>query len=297
MTESTETLILAAGDDSEDPFIVGGALPAEHPGYIGRPADTEMLREVRAGHYVYLFAPSRTGKTSLIANVAGQLQQGDYVVATLDMAQIGARGGASDAGRWYYSIAYRLLRQLRIKFDLQSWWHDRAILSNRQRLFEFYIEVILRKTSGQLVVFIDEAQCISELPFARQFLSSIRAAYNARGSDPDFQRLSFVIVGSNSPSAFAMSDEESPFTISHKVILEDFTRKEVQQFATRLSVSTEVREHVLDRLFFWTAGQPYLVQKLARFINREGVSDDVDESVDRIVQQFFLGRAGLNSEP
>ena len=297
MTDWTETLTLEPGNDYEDLFFVGGALPAKHPGYVRRPADTKLLKQLLAGHYVHLFAPARSGKTSLIASVAAELAENSCTVAVLDMAQIGARGGSADAGRWYYSIAYRLLRQLRIKFDLQSWWHDRSILSNRQRLFEFYVEVILRKTTGQLVIFIDEAECIAELPFSRQFLNSIRAAFNARGSDPEFQRLSFAIIGSNSPGSFDIDGEESPFTISHNVELEDFTRREIESFQDRLQVAPELAEPVLDRVFFWTTGQPYLVQKLARFIQREGVDEDVIDSVDYVVQRFFLGRAGLNSEP
>jgi WD40 repeat protein len=297
MTDWTETLTLEPGNDYEDLFFVGGALPARHPGYVRRPADAKLLKQLLAGHYVHLFAPARSGKTSLIASVSAELTENNCTVAVLDMAQIGARGGSADAGRWYYSIAYRLLRQLRIKFDLQSWWHDRSILSNRQRLFEFYVEVILRKTAGQLVIFIDEAECVAELPFSRQFLNSIRAAFNARGSDPEFQRLSFAIIGSSSPGSFDIDGEESPFTISHNIELDDFTRKEIDAFQDRLQVPPELAEQVLDRVYFWTAGQPYLVQKLARFLQREGVDEDVVDSVDYVVQRFFLGRAGLNSEP
>ena len=82
------------------------------------------------------------------------------MVAVIDLAQIFERDSGADAGRWYYSIAYRLLRQLRLKTDLQAWWQDKSFLSNRQRLVEFYVEVILQNISERVVVFIDEVQYI-----------------------------------------------------------------------------------------------------------------------------------------
>ena len=89
-------------------------------------------------------------------------------------------GGGNDAGRWYYSIAYRLLRQLRLKIDLQEWWQDKSILSNRQRLVELYSEVILQHIPERVVIFVDEIQCVQDRPFTTHVLASIRAAWNSR---------------------------------------------------------------------------------------------------------------------
>ena len=70
----------------------------------------------------------------------------------------------------------------------------------------------------------------------------------------------------------------------------DRTRVELDRFA-------EQAREALDRVYYWTNGQPYLTQKLARAISREAIDDDVEEHVDRIVKQQFTGRAVLRTEP
>ncbi|MEJ2276034.1 MAG: AAA-like domain-containing protein, partial [Woeseiaceae bacterium] len=161
-------------------FTVGSPLHAVRAGYIKRKADDVIFNALLSGRFARALAPDRSGKTSLIAATAARLEAIGCKIAVLDLAQIGIRDGGTDAGRWYYNVAYRLMRQLRIRFDLQSWWHDRSMLSNRQRLLEFYSEIVLQSVSERIVIFVDEITCLEELPFADQLLGSIRAAHNAR---------------------------------------------------------------------------------------------------------------------
>jgi len=278
-------------------FSVGVPLHAVRAGYIRRRADKQLYNAVVAGRYAHVVAPDRSGKTSLIAATAARLESNGSKVAILDLEQIGDRGGGSDSGRWYYSVAYRLLRQLRIRYDLQSWWQDKSILSNRQRLFEFYSEVILQHVSEPVVVFVDEIQCIEDLPNADQFLSSIRAAHNARTTDPDFTRLCFVLLGECDPVSLMQEAELSPFNVTEQIQMSDFSRENLDLFATELNLGHEDATLALDRIFYWTDGQPYLSQKLARAVARESGADNIEELVDRIATRQIAGRAALHNEP
>lgn len=297
MTDSFENSAQPDSAENSEFFSFNAPLPAGHDSYLRRAADTELLKHILAGHYVHVLAPARSGKTSLLANAAAELQMKDCIVATIDLAQIGARGGSADAGRWYYTIAYRVLRQLRIKFDLQAWWHDRAILSNRQRLFEFYVEVILRKTSKQVVIFVDEAQCVTELPFAAHFLASVRAAFDARLTDREFERLSFVLLGNGDLELFSADYAASPFVVGHAVSLEDFSRSEIEPYGKQLDLPPDQEQPALNRIYYWTSGQPYLLQKLVRLVSREQVEGNIDAGIDRIVRVHLAGRVALHNEP
>ncbi|MFQ5981832.1 MAG: AAA-like domain-containing protein, partial [Woeseiaceae bacterium] len=195
------------------------------------------------------------------------------------------------------SIAYRLLRQLRLKIDLQAWWQDKSFLSNRQRLVEFYVEVILQNVSERIVVFIDEVQCVAELPFAVQLLASIRAAHNARVTEPEFSRLSFVLIGECDPASLVKDANLSPFSVTRPIQLTDFTRADLDLFTNELNLSAADARTALHRIFYWTNGQPYLSQKLARAVAREHISGDIQAHVDRIATQQLGGRAALHSEP
>ena len=130
-------------ESASDFFAVGTPLHAVRASYIRRPADELLFEALLAGRYAHVIAPDQSGKTSLIAATSERLKNNGASVAVLDLKQLGLREAGTDAGRFYYSVAYRILRQLRIRFELQPWWQDKAILSNRQRLHEFYSEIVL----------------------------------------------------------------------------------------------------------------------------------------------------------
>jgi len=284
-------------DTTGEFFSVGVPLHAVRAGYIRRSADEQLYNAVIAGRYAHVVAPDRSGKTSLIAATAARLESQGQKIAILDLEQIGDRDGSTDSGRWYYSVAYRLLRQLRIRYDLQSWWQDKSILSNRQRLFEFYSEVLLQHIAEPIVVFVDEIQCIENLVYADDLLTSIRAAHNARMTDPDFSRLCFVLLGECDPVSLMQEAELSPFNVTQQVVLDDFSRKDLELFATELNRNHDDATAALDRIFYWTSGQPYLSQKLARAVARESGSEDIAALVDRVATRQIAGRAALHNEP
>ena len=284
-------------DTTGEFFTVGAPLHAVRSGYVRRAADDVLYETLAAGRYAHVIAPDRSGKSSLIAAAAARLESNGIKVAILALEQIGVRDAGTDAARWYYSVAYRLLRQLRIRIDLQSWWQDKSILSNCQRLVEFYSEVVLRNIHERIVVFVDEIQVIEHLPFADQLLASIRIAHDCRATDPEFSRLTFALLGECDPPSLIDEPEMSPFNITQPVALADFTRADLDLFATELNLPADKASLALDRVYYWTGGQPYLSQKLARAIARDVMDGDVIEDVDRLATQQLAGRAALHSEP
>ncbi|MDJ0749757.1 MAG: AAA-like domain-containing protein [Woeseiaceae bacterium] len=287
----------AQTDATGEFFSVGAPLHAVRAGYVRRDADDHLYETVVGGRYAHVLAPERSGKSSLVAATAARLEAHGHKVAILDLQQIGVRDGGGDPGRWYYNVAYRLLRQLRIRYDLQSWWHDKSVLSNRQRLVEFYSEIVLQFVPERIAVFVDEIQCIEDLPFAEQLLASFRAAHNARTTDPDFSRLTFILLGECDPVSLVAEPELSPFNVTQQVQLEDFSRKQIDLFATELNLAAGDAKVALDRIFHWTRGQPYLTQKLARWVSRDHSDGDLADRIDKLATTQLAGRAALHSEP
>jgi len=283
-------------DSTGEFFSVGAPLHAVRAGYVRRRADDQLFETVMAGRFAHVLAPERSGKSSLVAATAARLENRGFKIAILDLEQIGDRDG-NDPGRWYYDIVYRLMRQLRVRYDLQSWWQDKSILSNRQRLLDFYSEIILEFVAERIVVFVDGIQCIEDLPFADQLLASIRGAHNARTTDPDFSRLVFVLLGECDPVSLISEPELSPFNVTKAIVLEDFTREELDLFSTELNLDAARAARALDRIWYWTRGQPYLTQKLARAVAREDIDGDVGEFIDTFAQRQLAGRAALHNEP
>jgi len=278
-------------------FSVGTPLHAVRAGYVRRRADDLLYEAIVAGRYAHVIAPFRSGKSSLIAATAARLEANGFNVAVLDLDQIAERDAGSDPGRWYYSIAYRILRQLRIRYDLQSWWQDKSVLGNRQRLLEFYNEVVLQFVQERIAIFVDEIQCVSDHAIGEQLLASIRSAHNARATDPEFSRLTFALLGECDPVSLIDEPEMSPFNVTQSIPLDDFSRDDLNIFSAELNMAPQNAAIALDRIYYWTRGQPYLTQKLARATAREQLREDIEENIDRIVKQQLGGRAAFRDEP
>src|SRR5690606_1210034 len=105
-----------------DFFVVGGPVQPDRPCYVERSADAELARGIAEQRFCYVLAARSTGKTSLIARAIRDLRRAGQLAAVVDLSQIGVSGERGDAARWYYGIAYRVLRELRLKVDLQGWW-------------------------------------------------------------------------------------------------------------------------------------------------------------------------------
>ena len=96
------------------------------------------------------------------------------------------------------------------------------------------------------------------------------------------------------PSTYrAWSVSSAPESIRH----ESVTRIAVEAldgqpfddiFATELNLSSGDAKTALDRVFYWTSGQPYLTQKLARSISRERLTDDIAAN-GALISEFSPG--------
>lgn len=280
--------------EPRDFFVVGGPLQPDRACYVRRAADDRLPRAIAEQRFTYVLSPRATGKSSLMARTIRRLRGEGQLAAVIDLTQIGARGEGADSGRWYYSIAYRILRELRLKVDLQAWWHDRSALLNEQRLVEFFWDVVLANTTAPVTVFFDEAERAIDLPFSDELFVALRSCYMRRVSEPDYGRLNFVVLGVATPEQLCADASLSPFTDGVAIELEDFTREETHQLAAGFGQPEEVAHALLDRIHTWTCGQPYLTQKVARGVARRGGKL---AHVDKVVRDLLLMPGASQEEP
>ncbi|MBN1237564.1 MAG: AAA-like domain-containing protein [Gammaproteobacteria bacterium] len=281
-------------DQPSDFFVVGGPVQPDRACYVERAADAELIRGIAEQRFCYVLSARATGKSSLMARAIRTLRREGQLAAVVDLNQIGARGESGDAGRWYYGIAYRILRELRLKVDLQAWWQERSALPAEQRLTEFFWEVVLANTSAPVAVFIDEVERAADLPFAQELFGTIRACYARRVSEPDDARLNFVVLGVGSPGRLCPDANLSPFIDGQPIEPADFTLEQCRTLAPGFRRSDEEAAAILARIHAWTGGQPYLTQKVARGVARRGVGA---ADVDRVVREQFLAAGAAQKEP
>lgn len=283
--------------DKLDFFVVGGPVLPGRACYLPRAADAQMLRFLDMGESCTLFMPRQCGKTSLINHCAQRVRKDGRLAAIVDLTQMGTLEYRDEPSRWFYTIAYRILRDLRLKINLQQWWRDHSGLSIQERMADFFWEIVLGNTTAPIVIFFDDLETLIGLPSAREFLATIRASNDRRASEPDFQRLSFVLSGVVHPVQFKMTGEEAPFEVCYPVVLEDLSLKDLQAYAGILDTDARRAGVALARVHYWTSGQPYLTQKICRSIVRQGLGEDVETSVDAMVESLFLQANSGRTEP
>ena len=98
-------------------YVVGGPVQPRRGCYIERTADRRLLETLLDGEYCYVLSPQQTGKSSLVASSAGQLRKQGFLTAVVDLSQTVSRDRTAEAGRWYYGVAYRIVRDLRLSVD------------------------------------------------------------------------------------------------------------------------------------------------------------------------------------
>jgi tetratricopeptide (TPR) repeat protein len=278
---------------NSDFFVTNGALPPDSPAYVKRLADEELVELALAGELVYILAGPQMGKSSLMAHTARCLRSREVTTAFIYLAGVGS---GHNREQWYLGLITRLKLQLKLSIDSKEWWAAQPSPDPAQRLVKFFQGVVLAEVTGPLVIFIDEIESILSRDFAANFFSAIQSLYEARASQPNHQRLNFVLLGAASSTEL---NNIPLFKAGHELALGDFSRDEARSLQQGLSaVGPNGVEAIFDRIFHWTNGHPYLTQKLALSIaelrSEQNWAEDeaqLNKQIDRLVEKQFFSAA------
>ena len=276
-------------------YQIEGYLPASAPTYVRRPADGELYEGLKAGDFCYVLSSPQMGKSSLLVQTAGRLQAEGTACAAVSLRSISSPDISPQ--KWYAAIMYRIASSLHIthKFDALKWWNDRELLSPIQRLDIFIEKVLLKSFRHNLVIFLDEIDSILNLNFsATDFLALIRTCYEKRATHPEYQRLTFAVLGVASPSELMRDKNCNPFLIGRAINLSRFQLHESLPLAKGLALKAFRPQKVLQEILAWTSGQPFLTQKLCylvleygSFIGRNSEAQQVEQLVKtRIIKNW-----------
>ena len=276
-------------------YVVGGPVQPDRSCYVERSADTALTVAVRARHLCCVLGARGIGKSSLMHRVARQLRDSGELVAVVDLVQIGVLAERGSGHGWGLGVAERVARELDLDADVGPWWRANKKKDESERLVEFFWRVVLANTTAPITVFCDGlGATAAEPPFLRELLAAIQSCYARRSAEPDFKRLSVVLVGSTSRRALAGSDRSSPWAAAEVIELDDFSEAESYTLASGFGGEPEVAQALMDRVIVWTGGHPYLTQKVARSVIRKGGKL---EDVERVVREQLLAPGAAESDP
>lgn len=248
-------------------FQVGGAVQ-QGALYVARRADRELLEALRYGEFCYILAPRQIGKSSLRIRVGQALAREGVRCVSIDFSGIGSTSVTID--EWYYSIADDIAQALGLP-NLDLFWTTHQHLTPVHRWYRFIRNELLDRVAGPVVVFIDEVDSVLALSFATDdFFASIRSAYNLRADDPEYGRLTFCLLGVAAPADLIQNSVRTPFNIGKEIRLDDFSRAELATLRPGLEGLGCDPDALLDAIYVWTSGHPYMTQRLCDELERHG---------------------------
>jgi hypothetical protein len=270
-------------------LVAGGAVQAGGGLYLERAADRDLLARCRNGDFTYILTSRQMGKSSLMIRTAERLAAEGARPVIVDLTEIGSQ---TTAEQWYRGFLFTVEDQLGLTTSAARWWETHADLSVGHRFARFFTEVVLTERSERIVIFVDEIDTTLRLNFTDDFFAGIRYLYQARASEPELERLSFVLIGVATPGDLIKDAARTPFNVGYRIDLSDFTIDEVLPLAAQLPIGDDIRRDVMRWITRWTAGHPYLTLRVVRSLDEAPPASWTEQAIDERVAELFFSSQG-----
>ncbi|MDR1086234.1 MAG: AAA-like domain-containing protein [Deltaproteobacteria bacterium] len=244
----------------------------------------ERLPEVTAlidsNYYFVIHSPRQSGKTTFLNLLTNEINSKNNYYALYCSLELldGIQDDYKSMKRLVSSINIALkfyeipvLKKKACKYESLPGMDDESLM------VQILLNTLCSDLDKELVVFFDEADCLSyEAPLIT-FLRQIRLAYNSRSSAPnkifpqfvvlagmrDITTTDYLLRGRPDEGSRSLA---SPFNIKKESLtLKNFTAKEIEAlYFQHTEESGQVFDQtVINRVWYWSEGQPWLVNALA----------------------------------
>ena len=97
--------------------------------------------------------------------------------------------------------------------------------------------MVLAELPGRVVIFFDEIDSTLKIEFSDDFFAAIRVMYNLRATDPQYERLTFVLLGVATPSIMVAPEMLAPAPLYDATLeaRQELLRAELARLADGLS--------------------------------------------------------------
>jgi len=278
-----------------DQYIFSGSLPENASTYVTREADAQLYEGLKAGKFCYVLNSRQSGKSSLRVRTIQRLRSEGVQCAAVDLSAGGIQNVPPE--QWYADLIDTLIDSFGLDVDFGDWWEANQLNTLVTRFRKFLEEVLLVEIQENIVIFIDEIDSVLSLNFATDdFFALIRACYNKRADNPEYNRLTFCLLGVVSPSNLIEDKQRTPFNIGQAISLKGFQLHEVNLLEKGLRDKFRNSQAVMQEILHWTGGQPFLTQKLCQLMVEESEQKN-PRSVEQVVRSRIIENWESQDEP
>lgn len=279
-----------------DYYYYGGDLPEENNTYVKREADEELYEGLKAGKFCYVLNSSQSGKSSLRVRTMRRLRDDGVECIFIDLSSQGTKGISRE--EWYKGLAEDFSERFELDVNFDAWWQQNLSYSVVTRLRKLLEKILLAKIKKNIVIFIDEIGSVLSLDFPTDdFFITIRSNYNQRVDSPEYNRLTFCLLGIASPNDLIQDKKLTPFNIGKAIFLKPFQLgEEVEPLKNGLEERYSNSEQVIEEILKWTGGQPFLTQKLCHLMVREPQKEN-SRTVEQVVREKIIENWEFQDDP
>ncbi|MBD2209947.1 GUN4 domain-containing protein [Nostoc linckia FACHB-104] len=280
---------------TNDQYIFSGSLPENASTYVTRQADSDLYAGLKAGKFCYVLNSRQSGKSSLRVRTMQRLREEGVQCAAIDLSAGGIQNVPPE--QWYADLIDNLIETFDLDVDFGDWWEANQLNSLVTRFRKFLEEILLVEVKENIVIFIDEIDSVLSLKFPTDdFFALIRACYNKRVDNPEYNRLTFCLLGVASPSNLIEDKQRTPFNIGQAISLTGFQLHEIEPLARGMSGRFSHPQAVMEEILYWTGGQPFLTQKLCQLMIEESLQDN-PRNVEQVVKSRIIENWESQDEP
>ncbi|MDR1827751.1 MAG: AAA-like domain-containing protein [Methylobacteriaceae bacterium] len=266
--------------------IAGPCNPDEHYMLDAVSRLPEALNLALEKSYFVIRAPRQSGKTTLLDTLTDDINAGGkYYALYCSLETLQGIEELKEGTTAVVDALRRAAQRSAIEAIRQSWPRD--IYVSATTMVGETLELMCRALDKPLIVFFDEADCLSGQVLIT-FLRQLRDGYVNKRKAPFPSSISLIGMRDLRDFKAQVRPEEetlgssSPFNIVTKALtLTNFT---VEQVAELYQQHTEATGQVfekgaVERAWYWCEGQPWLVNALARQIVEDDLARDYSKPV------------------
>jgi hypothetical protein len=248
---------LSAEDLLQNPPFPTGTIPLNSPFYIERPPVEELaFQEIhRPGCLIRLRAPSKMGKSSLIARMMAHAQQHHYRTVLVDFqeADQDVFDNLNRFLRWF--CAY-ISRQLGLDPQLDRYWDSE--MGSKVSCRVYFEQCLLSASGAPLFIAINEVSRIfNHDAIVHDFLPMLRFWHEQGQHHPAWQGLRLAIAYTTE-LCIPLHLNQSPFNVGLSLRLPYFSFEQCQELVNRYQIHHYDPTAIAQQLYELLNGHPYL---------------------------------------